>query len=141
MSGNWPTSRAAIIDPQPAIHQTFHRIFAAHAVQAAIAVDASIAFSTHFDEFANYLLPGAGRRHQPFVLNHAYDGRQATELIEAAAASEQRFGHAFIGHSPADDHDALKIARELWRIDPNIQIVICLAEAQAEWPELALSMP
>ncbi|XZE53491.1 putative bifunctional diguanylate cyclase/phosphodiesterase [Planctomycetaceae bacterium SH139] len=141
MSGNWPTSRAAIIDPQPSVHQTFHRIFAEHAVQAAIAVDASIAFSTHFDEFASYLLPGAGRRHQPFVLNHAYDGNQATELIEAAASAEQRFGLAFIGHAPAENHDALKISQELWRIDPNIQIVICLAEAQTEWPELAHSMP
>ncbi len=119
--------RILIVDDNPAIHEDFRKILAAPESDSTL------------DECEAMLLgpeTTAVARATRFELVSAEQGEEALRQVRAAAASDRPFSLAFIDMRMPPGWDGLETIEQLWRVDPNIQIVICSAYSDYSWSDL-----
>jgi diguanylate cyclase len=118
--------RILVIDDNPAIHQDFEKILAG---QAAIDEGLSQAERILFgDAIAAVQQPG-------FELQFAQQGKQGVRLVRDALANGRPFALAFIDMRMPPGWDGLETIENLWRVDPDVQIVICSAHSDYDWAD------
>ena len=57
-------------------------------------------------------------------------------MARAALASGQPYAMAFVDMHMPPGWDGLKTIRELWNVDPDIQVVICSAHTDYDWSDV-----
>jgi two-component system, NtrC family, sensor kinase len=119
--------RILIVDDNHAIHDDFRKIFAPPRS------------TSELDELEAALLdepaPTAPAE-PPFELAAAYQGREALDLVVAAVAQGRPFAVAFVDMRMPPGWDGLETIEHLWRVDPDIQIVICSAYSDHSFADL-----
>ena len=116
-----------VIDDNEAIHQDFGKIFA------------SSPNSSELDELAAELF---GDEHQAksaietFDLQFASQGREGLDLLKSNWARGHRFGLAFVDMRMPPGWDGVETIEQLWKVDPDLQVVICTAYSDRSWDEI-----
>ena len=119
--------RILVIDDNAAIRDLFHAIFTPR--------------QDHDDEFArlqSQLLgeaPKAERRRQ-FAVDLAANGKEGHSRLAQAHAEGQPYAAAFVDMR-MPGWDGLTTVEALWRVDPELQVVLCSAYSDYAWDDMA----
>jgi len=119
--------RILIIDDNPNIHKDFESIL--------IDEEASATFSALRTEVFGE--PDADRTAKnTYELDFASQGQEGCEKTGLALTQGRPYEVAFIDMRMPPGWDGLKTIEHLWRIDPNVQVVICTAYSDYSWEEI-----
>ena len=118
--------RVLIIDDNPAIHDDFRKILVSDddPTELANAVEAFFGKKE------------VVREKIEVELTSATQGKAGVDLCEAAVANGQPFALAFVDMRMPPGWDGLKTISELWKVDPNLQVVICSAYSDHSWSQI-----
>jgi len=121
--------RVLVIDDNPAIHADMRKILCARVTEAAATLAA----------LEDQLL-GGGRAPAPdlltFELDSALQGKDAVEMVRAAIACDRPYAMAFVDMRMPPGWDGVQTSQEIWRVAPDLQIVICTAYSDYSWDEI-----
>jgi diguanylate cyclase (GGDEF)-like protein len=122
---NLLTHRILVIDDNPSIHQDYRKILVADGKALISEAEAGL-----FGEQQ----PDAARPR--FDMDSAMQGRDGVELARAALADGRPYSVAFVDMRMPPGWDGLETVEQLWKIDPDVQVVICSAYTDYDWLEL-----
>ena len=115
-----------IIDDAPAIHDDFRKILCENELSSLDAEEAAL--------FGRASADPAGTPR--FILDSAYQGNDAVALLERRLNDGLRYAMAFVDVRMPPGLDGIETTERLWRIDPDLQIVICTAYSDYSCAEM-----
>src|ERR1700691_6116549 len=119
--------RVLTIDDNPAIHEDFKKILSRDTTgNTALAAEEALLLGE--------VLPQNEDSH--FELSSALQGEAGVELARRARAEGRPFAVAFIDMRMPPGWDGLKTIEELWKVDPDLHVVICSAHTDYDWSEV-----
>ncbi len=113
-------ARILVIDDTTSIHDDFRKVLNEY-VPVAEEVDETLDF---LDEFAKH---GEIDAAPQFVVDSAYQGEEGLELVKRAIAEDNPYAVAFVDVCMPPGWSGIETIEEIWKIDADIQIVICTA--------------
>src|SRR5579862_446205 len=119
--------RVLVVDDNRAIHGDFRKVLgeATHE-QSALAELEAVLFGQ-----------GPARAPaDPFLIDSAYQGQEAETLVRRAREEGRPYAVAFVDMRMPPGWDGVETAERLWRVDPELQIVVCTAYSDYSWEEL-----
>lgn len=117
--------RVLLIDDMPSIHEDFRKILGrAPATGALDQAEAAL--------FGRLAPPAC----EGFELDSAYQGREGAAMVEAAVQAGRPYAMAFVDMRMPPGWDGVETIEQVWRVDPQMQIVICTAHADPPWEEV-----
>src|SRR3984893_220515 len=119
------THRVLVIDDNAAIHQDYRKILVADGKALMSEAEAGL-----FGEQQ----PDTARPR--FDMDSAMQGRDGVELARAALAEGRPYSVAFVYMQMLPGWDGLETVVPLWKIVPDVQVVICSAYPAYDWLEL-----
>jgi diguanylate cyclase len=119
------THRILVIDDNPAIRKDYQKILTGSEAGQMSAAEAAL-----FGEQQ----PGLSR--PTFDLDCATQGQEGVELARTALAEGRPYSVAFVDMRMPPGWDGLETIEHLWKIDPDVQVVVCSAYADYDWLEL-----
>ena len=130
-----PASRVLVIDDTEQIHDDFRKIFALSAekdeIESKLDEDAKLFFTEEFHTQAPETV------HGPVIhVDSAYQGEQGIKLVQEGYDKQRPYKLAFVDMRMPPGIDGLETIENLWKIDPQLQIVICTAYSDHSWPEI-----
>lgn len=117
--------RVLLIDDMPSIHEDFRKVLG----PAPAAGELDKAEAALFGRFAPPASDG-------FELDSAYQGREAAAMVAAAVQAGRPYAMAFVDMRMPPGWDGVETIEQVWRVDPQMQIVICTAHADHPWEEV-----
>jgi signal transduction histidine kinase/PleD family two-component response regulator len=123
-------NRIIVIDDNPAIHADVRKILCPKVSEAASAVDALEA------ELLGASPSTAPRPVASFSLDVAHQGREGLEMVKAAVAAGRPYAMAFVDVRMPPGWDGVETTLELWKVVPDLQVVICTAYSDYSWDEM-----
>ena len=124
------TCRLLLVDDNPAIHDDVRKILAPKA-RATAELDALE--SALFDTPETQPAPTAGGCE--FRIDSAYQGKEALTLVETARAEDDPYAVAVVDMRMPPGWDGLETIERLWRVEPDLHVVICTAFSDYSWSE------
>jgi signal transduction histidine kinase len=117
--------RILLVDDMPSIHEDFRKI-----------LDPASDFGDLDSAAAALFDTDAKPRRENFELDSAYQGREALALVEASVAAGCPYAMAFVDMRMPPGWDGVETIEHLWRVDANLQVVICTAYTDHPWEEV-----
>jgi PAS domain S-box-containing protein len=71
-----------------------------------------------------------------FEISSAFQGQEGLAMVEAAVAKGQLFAMAFVDVRMPPGWDGIETVARIWKVDPDLQIVICTAYSDYSWEEI-----
>jgi signal transduction histidine kinase/chemotaxis response regulator CheB len=122
-------NRILVIDDNHAIHADVRKILCPQVSDATVSLRAlESALLGHAPA------PAAPLAH--FIVDSAYQGREGLALVEKAQAAGQPYALAFVDVRMPPGWDGIETTLELWKVAPDLQIVICTAYSDYSWEEM-----
>ena len=121
-----PNRRLLLIDDTPSIHDDFRKILMP-VVETNQALDAME--SALFGDTTKARAP-------VFELHSAYGGEEGLQLLVTAMERKQPYALAFVDMRMPQGWDGAKTIEELWKVAPDLQVVICTAYSDYSWEDL-----
>ena len=119
--------RVLTIDDNPAIHDDFKKILSRDLNAAtALAAEEALLLGEALPQIED----------ARFELHSALQGEAGVELARRARVEGRPFAVAFIDMRMPPGWDGLKTIEELWKVDPDVQVVICSAYTEYGCAEL-----
>ena len=118
-----------VIDDNQAIHADVRKILCPAVSNTAVALDALEA----------ELLGTATAPTRPavdFVVDSAYQGRDGLALVQKALEEGRPYAMAFVDVRMPPGWDGVETTLELWKVAPDLQIVICTAYSDYSWDDM-----
>src|ERR1044071_5976826 len=122
-------NRVLVIDDNPAIHADVRKILCPQVSSAAASLDALEA----------ELLGETRKSAAPtttFIVDSAHQGSEGLEMVKRALAAGQPYAMAFVDVRMPPGWDGVETSLELWKVAPDLQIVICTAYSDYSWDDL-----
>ncbi|WP_300630565.1 ATP-binding protein [Pseudomonas sp.] len=121
-----PNRRILLIDDTPSIHEDFRKILmpSVETNQALDDMEAAL--------FGDTAKPQA----QTFELHCAYGGEEGLGLLSTAMAEQRPYALAFVDMRMPQGWDGAKTIEQLWKVAPELQVVVCTAYSDYSWDEL-----
>ena len=118
-------SRILVVDDNPSIHRDFQKIFGRETQEAG-------------DDPAGVFLGNDRGVEEPYEysITSAFQGIEAVEIVQDAMQNDDPFVLAFIDMRMPPGWDGLRTIRELWKIDDQLQVVICTAYSDHSWRDV-----
>ncbi|MCC9658694.1 EAL domain-containing protein [Rhodopirellula halodulae] len=115
--------RVLIVDDNPSIHADFRKIFRPR--------------TKALPDIDDFDLDGSLDDATPDGLrfDSAHQGDDAVQMTKKAVEQSDRYSLAFVDMRMPPGMDGLQTISELWKIDPELQIVICTAYSDHSWEE------
>lgn len=126
LSGSTPNRNILVVDDNRSIHEDFRKILCADVSLGPLqAAEAAL----------------WGENPEPtdlrgFELDSAYQGRDGLALVEQGLARGRRYAMAFVDMRMPPGWDGVETVQQIWRVDPEIQVVICTAYADCSWEQM-----
>jgi diguanylate cyclase (GGDEF)-like protein len=117
--------RVLVIDDNPSIQADYRKILSSDANPQMSAAEAAL-FGASQPEIARPV----------FDVDSALQGREGVERAGAALAEGRPYSVAFVDMRMPPGWDGLETIENLWKVDPDVQVVICSAYADYDWLEL-----
>ncbi len=121
--------RILVIDDNPAIHADVRKILCPPVSLQAASVDALAG-----ELFGGRSLPPRPARR--FVIDDAFQGREGLDLVQKAMAQGSPYAMAFVDVRMPPGWDGIETTLELWKVAPDLQVVICTAHSDYSWEEM-----
>jgi len=123
--------RVLVVDDNTHIHDDFRKILAAE-----VEPDAELA------TLATRLFGDAGttNRRGAFDVDSASQGREGLKCVTAAMSESRPYSIAFIDMRMPPGWNGVETAAEVWKADPDIQLVICTAYSDFSWAEVVATL-
>ncbi len=118
------THRILTIDDNPAIHEDYRKILTSRSSDTLSSAETAL-----FGERIVSTGPS-------FDVDSALQGREGVELVTNALAAGRPYSVAFVDMRMPPGWDGLETIEQLWRVDADVQIVVCSAYADYDWHEL-----
>ena len=119
--------RILVIDDNRAIHDDFRKIFCPP--------DLTDGDLESFEKALFGEMKQASRR-VCFDIDSAYQGQEGLEMARQALASGKPYATAFIDVRMPPGWDGVETVEEIWKVDPDLQVVICSAYSDYSWNDL-----
>src|SRR6267378_111440 len=123
--------RVLVIDDNPAIHKDFKKVLGTGLDQAA-ALEA--------DELVLFGAPASAPTRPNFEVDSALQGEEGVERVREALRVGRPYAMAIVDMQMPPGWDGLETIERLWRVDPDVQVVICSAHAGYDWTELVVRL-
>jgi CheY-like chemotaxis protein len=123
--------RILVVDDNTAIHDDFRKILGTDSASAKLDAEEAVLFGSP-------VMTAARTR---FNLSFASQGAEAFGLVQAAYAAGQRYALVFMDVRMPPGWDGIQTSVKLWKIDPDLQIVICTAYSDKSWEEMMQEVP
>lgn len=122
--------RIMVIDDNPAIHEDFIKVLATTKEQSTAfnVLDKELFGEENTLESEESLLP-------EFQIDTAEQGREGVEKIKQAFEAGKPYALAFVDIRMPPGWDGLETIKRMWKIDRDIQVVICTAYSDYSWEE------
>lgn len=115
-----------VIDDNESIHRDFAKVFASNSTSSDLQeLDAALFGDT--DES-----PAS----ESYDLSFASQGKEGLEVLETAMNKDQPFGAAFVDMRMPPGWNGVETIEQLWKVDPDLQVVICTAYSDKSWEEI-----
>jgi two-component system NtrC family sensor kinase len=124
---NTKNRRILVVDDNPAIHDDFRKILGGISSDARALTEVE---SSLFDGVQKKVIA------EGFEIDCAFQGQAGLEKVRQALVSKQPYALAFIDVRMPPGWDGIETTAEIWRIDPDIQIVICTAFSDYSWDKM-----
>lgn len=123
--------RILLIDDNRAIHAGFRKILCS-----------SEPPRDGLEEAENALFspPAASAQRPSFELDSAYQGQEGLELAGAAVQAGRPYALAFVDVRMPPGSDGIETTAGLWRICPDLQVVICTAYSDFSWEDMSAKL-
>jgi PAS domain S-box-containing protein len=119
--------RVLVIDDNRAIHDDFRKILsAASATSAALDTTEAALFGAGASPLVEI----------QFEVDSAYQGQDGLLLVEKALALGRPYAMAFVDVRMPPGWDGVETSRKIWKLDADIQIVLCTAYSDYSWGEM-----
>jgi diguanylate cyclase (GGDEF)-like protein len=118
-----------LIDDNAAIHGDFRKVLCADAEDGAHETLARL----EADLFGEHKSAGARPN---FEVDSAHQGKEGVDMVRAALERGQPYAMAFVDMRMPPGWDGLQTIEELWKVDPDVQVVICSAHTDYDWSEV-----
>ena len=126
------SNRVLVIDDNVAIHDDVRKILCARVDPTA---DHLAALENEL--FADPTTPVVTKRGAPtFLVDSAHQGQEGLACVQRALAEGQPYGMAFVDMRMPPGWDGVETTLELWKVAPELQIVICTAYSDYSWDDL-----
>ena len=116
--------RLLVIDDNPRIHEDYRKILGAPAQAKVSSAEAAL-----FGEQPTSEGP-------TFDVDSAMQGREGVERARRALDEGRPYSVAFVDMRMPPGWDGLETIEQLWKIDPEVQVVVCSAYTDYDWLEL-----
>src|SRR5688500_8021047 len=123
-------NRVLVIDDNPAIHADVRKILCPPVGDRTVALEALEA------ELLGDHKPVSLRSPASFSVDDAHQGREGLEMIKTAVAAGLPYAMAFVDMRMPPGWDGVETTLELWKVAPDLQIVICTAYSDYSWEDL-----
>jgi two-component system NtrC family sensor kinase len=120
-------NRILIVDDNLAIHEDFRKVLAPADSARRQLLTAEDAL---FEEEVMHEAPAV------FEVDSAFQGQEALQKVQAAAAAGRPYVLAFIDLRMPPGWDGIETITRLWGVSPELQIVICTAYSDYSWREM-----
>ncbi|AVE07389.1 ATP-binding protein [Pseudomonas palleroniana] len=121
-----PNRRILLIDDTPSIHEDFRKIL--------MPQDDS---NQALDDMESALFGDTSKpKTQAFELHSAYGGEEGLALLTTAMAEQRPYALAFVDMRMPQGWDGAKTIEELWKVAPDLQVVVCTAYSDYSWDTL-----
>lgn len=123
--------RILVIDDNKAIHDDISQVFAPEA-------DTSTLDGLTREMLAGESVVATPVKNVPVAveITSAYQGQEALELVKQALEIGKPFEMATVDMRMPPGWDGLETIQQIWKADPNIQIVLCTAYSDYEWSQI-----
>lgn len=122
-------NRVLVIDDNPAIHADVRKILCPQVNQDTASLDALEA--ELLGESRAPARPSAS-----FAVDSAHQGREGLQLVQRAVESCRPYAMAFVDVRMPPGWDGVETTLELWKVAPDLQIVICTAYSDYSWDDM-----
>ena len=119
--------RILIIDDNESIHEDFRKVLGGSPLDGHDELD--VLESELLGVEVDATLPA-------FDLECAHQGEEGVRLVAAALREGRPYAMAFVDMRMPPGWDGLQTIEELWKVDPNLQVVICSAHSDYQWTEV-----
>lgn len=119
--------RILIVDDNPSIHDDFRKILGVKSEAQA-----------HFESVESELFgsPDTSIDCRSFRIDSAYQGREAVEMVKKAVEASDPYVLAFVDVRMPPGWDGVETLGNLWKVEPELQAVICTAYSDYTWDEV-----
>lgn len=121
---NAPNRRILVVDDNPAIHEDLRKILAPTGPSSALTGLEGALFGTAPTSF------------EPCQVDSAFQGEEGVAKARAAVESGRPYALALVDMRMPPGIDGLRTIEAIWRIDPEVHVVICTAYSDATWDDL-----
>ncbi len=119
------THRLLMIDDNPAIHEDYRKILTGREDTQISTAEAAL-----FGKRQSTVLRPA------FNVDSAMQGQAGVELARRALVEGRPYAVAFVDMRMPPGWDGLETIENLWKVDPEIQVVVCSAYSDYDWMDL-----
>jgi two-component system, NtrC family, sensor kinase len=129
-AGSDPGRRILLCDDSPAIHEDIRKILSARGsgTDALDRMEADL-----FDDSTGLVPPGDL---DSYHIDSAYQGPEALAMVRAADSEGRPYCLSFVDVRMPPGWDGIETINQLWRVDPDLQVVICTAYSDHSWSEI-----
>jgi two-component system sensor histidine kinase/response regulator len=124
-----PNTRILIIDDNAAIHDDIRKLLCPPANEGAAALE-------NLEAELLGRAPVPKKSPSGFTVDSAYQGREGLELVKLAEAAGRPYAMAFVDVRMPPGWDGVETTEALWRVAPDLQVVICTAYSDYSWDEM-----
>ncbi len=125
-------NRVLVIDDNVAIHADIRKILCPSSTAESAALDALEAELLGDGGAA----PKAAPQLISFQVDSAHQGREGLGLVQNAVAEGRPYAMAFVDVRMPPGWDGVETTLELWKVAPDLQIVICTAYSDYSWDDM-----
>jgi len=118
--------RILIVDDSRAIHDDFRKILAL----------ASQAPDAEENESALFGGPPKLSLRKAFEVDSAYQGEEALQRVQRSLTQGRPYALAFVDIRMPPGWDGIETITQVWKVDPDLQVVICSAYSDYSWDEM-----
>ena len=115
--------RILVIDDNPVIHEDFRKILATTTASDEL----EQAGASLFDE------EPVAVHGEPFDLSFADQGERGFHMVEQSVAAGKPYALVFVDMRMPPGWDGVETIEHIWKVDPEIQVVICTAFSDHPW--------
>ena len=122
-------NRVLIIDDNPAIHADVRKILCPAVSTTAQALD----------DFEAELLGTASTPAKPTIsyeVDSAHQGQEGLAMVKKAVDEGRPYAMAFVDVRMPPGWDGVETTGELWKVAPDLQVVICTAYSDYSWDDM-----
>lgn len=133
--------RILLVDDNESIHRDFHKIFNSYATaRFGLSMVEAALFGERVAKNSEALSESDinGQTHLPleFQIDSALQGEEGLNRIKSARAENRAYSMAFVDVRMPPGWDGIETIAQIWKVDPDIQVVICTAYSDYSWAEI-----